>query len=180
MSRLSRGAVLALAATLLVTVALVEGVAARGGGRGGGGISRGGPAARGSFGRQQPARGSRRGNYNARGPAAYGNFYQVESQYWPMEDERQDQRGTESVDDGQGAPERNEDWQEYAEDSDEEYDDYDGGSYDEGVVYWTLPCKPNVIAMGGVTYYTCGSDWFIRAYDQGDVVYTPVPNPTGH
>jgi hypothetical protein len=47
-------------------------------------------------------------------------------------------------------------------------------------VYWTLPCQPNAIALNGVIYYVCNSIWYIRAYSEGDVVYTVVPNPTGH
>jgi hypothetical protein len=47
-------------------------------------------------------------------------------------------------------------------------------------VYWTLPCRPNTIALNGVIYYVCNSIWYIRAYSEGDVVYTVVPNPTGH
>ena len=35
------------------------------------------------------------------------------------------------------------------------------------------------MALGGAVYYVCGSDWYIRAYSDGDVVYTPVPSPTG-
>jgi len=74
---------------------------------------------------------------------------------------------------------RPEDWQEYRDDY---YDDGSyGGDYDEeALVYWTLPCRPNVVAMGGVIYYVCGSAWYTRAYSEGDVVYTVVPNPTGH
>ena len=76
-----------------------------------------------------------------------------------------------------------EDWQEYAEDHYEEddagyYGDYYGE--EEALVYWTLPCQPNVIALGGAIYYVCGSTWYIRAYYDGDVAYTEVPPPTGH
>ena len=37
----------------------------------------------------------------------------------------------------------------------------------------------NIMALGGTIYYVCGSDWYIRAYSDGDVVYTMVPPPTG-
>jgi hypothetical protein len=46
--------------------------------------------------------------------------------------------------------------------------------------YYTLPCTPTVMALGGTVYYVCGSDWYIRAYSDGEVVYTMVPSPTGH
>jgi hypothetical protein len=36
------------------------------------------------------------------------------------------------------------------------------------------------MAMGGAVYYVCGAEWYIRAYSDGDVVYTMVPPPTGH
>jgi len=178
MSRASRRTVIALASTLAV-VAVVEGVAARGGGRAGGGFSRGGPAAAGSFGQNRPASGIDRG-YNARGPAADGNFGADEAQRQERREERQDRR-----------TERREDWQEYAEDHYDDHDDgYDRGDYNaagaalvgaavEEPSYWTLPCAPAVMAMGGTVYYVCGAEWYIRAYRGGDVVYTMVAPPTG-
>lgn len=185
MSRRSR-IVLYCAAATLMTIALVAAdVSARGGGRGGGGggrggggFSRGGPAARGSFGRNQPARGNYRG-YNRRGPAMDGNFGERQDLRQERREERQEGRDDSWQDNEQDVGERRENWQEFVDDH---YDDYDGGEYyyDTGVVYWELPCRPNVIAMGGVTYYTCATTWYIRAYSDGEVVYTEVPNPTGH
>jgi hypothetical protein len=171
------------AAAVLVVVSMADGAAARGGGgRGGAGFSRGGPAARGSFAQNRAAGGMDRGAYNARGPAADGSFGTEhpglgdrQEQRQERREERQDQRA-----------ERREDWQEYAEDHDEYYDDsYYGAPGAEAVgavvepLYYTLPCTPVVMAMGGVVYYVCGSDWYIRAYSDGDVVYTLVPRPTG-
>ena len=176
MSSLRRGLILA-ALSLIVVAAPAADVAARGGGRGGGGgsrggggFSRGGPAARGSFVRNQPVRPVDRRNYNRRGPAADGDFGDRHEQRQDRRDERQDDR-----------QERGDDWQDYVDDDggyyyEEVYEEY----YDEGVVYWELPCQPNVIAMGGVVYYVCGSTWYMRAYSEGEVVYSVVPNPTGH
>jgi hypothetical protein len=170
------------AATFVFVLALAVDVDARGGGRGGGGFAggggfnRAGPAARGSFGRR-PAGGTRRG-YNNRGPAADGRFGERQELRQERRDERQDRREEVWEEIDEQPPEG--DWQEYIEDHYDDQDYYYGTYYDEGVVYWELPCKPNVIAMGGVVYYTCGSTWYVRAYSDGEVVYTVVPNPTGH
>ena len=155
----------------------------RGFSRGGAGFNRGGPAASGSFGQNRPVAGLNRGEYDARGPAANGNLGMQYPNLGERRDERQERR-EERRDERQ--QEHREDWQEYGEDyygGGYYYDDGYYGDYAEGeeaVVYWTLPCTPNVIVMGGVTYYVCSSTWYTRAYSDGDVVYTVVPNPTGH
>jgi hypothetical protein len=125
--------------------------------------------------------------YNARGPAADGNFGALH----PSQGERQEQRQERREERQEQRAERREDWQEYAEDHYDDHDDgYYGGYYGAaGVVaadaalaaplYYTLPCEPVVMALGGAVYYVCGSDWYIRAYSDGDVVYTQVPPPTG-
>lgn len=126
-----------------------------------------------------------RGADNARGPAADGDFgtqhpSQGEGHGQRQErlEERQDRRDARLEEREQNATERREDWQEYAEDHYEDHDDgYYGGDYG---AYWTLPCTPTVMALGGTIYYVCGSDWYIRAYSDGDVAYTMVPPPTGH
>jgi hypothetical protein len=126
-----------------------------------------------------------RGAYNARGPAADGSFgtqlpTQGERQEWRQErrEERQELREERREDWQEPREERREDWQDYAEDHyDDLHDRYYGGYYG---VYWTLPCTPTVMALGGTLYYVCGSDWYTRAYSDGDVVYTMVPSPTGH
>jgi hypothetical protein len=117
-----------------------------------------------------------RGEYNARGPAADGSF----GTQYPSQGERQEQR-QERRDERQDRRDvTREDWQEYADDHYEEHDYGYGGNYyaeEVALVYWTLPCQPNVIAMGGATYYVCGPTWYIRAYYDGDVAYTEVPPP---
>jgi hypothetical protein len=178
MSHASRCAGIVGAATLVV-VALVNGVAARGGGgRGSGGFSRGGPAAWGSLGRNRPAGRMDRG-YNARGPAADGNFgARQESQR-----ERQEQRQERREERQDRRTEHQEDWPEYAADHDERYYESDHGAAGAvavgaaAAVYYTLPCAPVVMAMGGGVYYVCGADWYTRAYSDGEVVYTLVPRP---
>jgi hypothetical protein len=187
MSRPSRGAILSAAVILVFAVVFAESAGARGGGRGGGGrvggglsrgtggFRRGGPAARGSFGQERLERELRRDEWDVRGPAADGSF---EAQYRDQAErqERREERRERWDDNG-------EDWPEYVEGDDEDYggyyyeDDYDEAG---AVTYWELPCKPNIIAMGGATYYTCGATWYIRAYSDGELVYTVVPPPGGN
>ena len=76
-------------------------------------------------------------------------------------------------------PQHREDWQEYIENEVDD-DDY-GGYYDVAPAwYWTLPCRPIVMAIEGVIYYVCDSVWYTHAYIDDNLVYTVVPNPTGH
>ncbi len=118
--------------------------------------------------------------YNVRGPAADGNL----GAQLPNRGERQERRQERRDERQEQREERREDWHDYAEDHYEDHDDYYGGYYggyygaDYGL-YSTLPCTPTVMAMGGTVYYVCGSDWYIRAYSDGEVVYTMVPPPTG-
>jgi hypothetical protein len=121
-----------------------------------------------------------RGEYDTRGPAADGSFGERYPDLGGGQEERQERREERHERRDAVREDRREDWQEYGEDY---YDDgYYGGYYEEEdtLVYWTLPCRANGIAMGGVIYYVCGSTWYTRVYSEGDVVYTVVPNPTGH
>jgi hypothetical protein len=121
-----------------------------------------------------------RGQYDTRGPAADGSFGEQYPDPGGGQEQRQERREERHERRDAVREDRREDWQEYREDY------YDDGSYAEyyeeqdALVYWTLPCRPNTIAMGGVIYYVCGSTWYTRAYSEGDLVYTVVPNPTGH
>jgi hypothetical protein len=50
-----------------------------------------------------------------------------------------------------------------------------------GPTYVTvLPCSPNVVAMGGVSYYGCGGSWYNQAYVNGSVTYVTVSAPPGY
>jgi len=113
--------------------------------------------------------------YNARGPAADGNFGALH----PGQGERQGQRQERREERQDQRTERREDWQEYAEDHYDDHDDDYYGAAAAAPFYWTLPCAPVVMAMGGAVYYVCGAEWYIRVYSDGDVVYTMVPRPTG-
>jgi hypothetical protein len=46
--------------------------------------------------------------------------------------------------------------------------------------YYSLPCTPATVVVGGTTYYQCGSTWYIHAYSGGDVIYTIVNPPPGY
>jgi hypothetical protein len=91
---------------------------------------------------------------------------------------------------------RREDWQDYAEDH---YDDHVGDvdhPYAAAVAvgagaaavatvaaappYWTLPCTPETVVVGGTTYYHCGSAWYVRVYSDGDVSYSMTNPPAGY
>lgn len=169
----------------------------------------GGPAAGGSFGQAGSGRGSYRGGYYPRGPAAYGNLggeaqrravWEAQRQaewdaqrqaQWEANREqryeaRQDRREARQDEDWD---ERRENWEEFVEDRDDGYyyggyfydDDYgDGASELEEGYYWSLPCRPTVMAMRGTTYYVCGADWYERVYLDGEVVFALVPNPNGN
>ena len=40
-----------------------------------------------------------------------------------------------------------------------------------------LPCSPASSLVGGVTYYRCGSTYYVQAYAQGGLLYVPVAPP---
>jgi len=46
--------------------------------------------------------------------------------------------------------------------------------------YASLPCNPNTAVVEGVTYYQCGSSWYVQAYGNAGAIYTPVPPPPGY
>jgi hypothetical protein len=188
MSRRLRRTTLVVAAALAIGMALVEGAAARGGGRGGAGGGRGGGgvAARGSFGQN---RAMYHNAYNARGPAADGDFG------WQQRHERRQERrerrddvpviyyddyydddytggGYDSYDEAPAYDESEPDEGDY----DEGESDYDAGDYG-GDVYDELPCQAAVVVMRDAAYYVCDGVWYTRAYSDGELVYVEVPAP---
>lgn len=191
MSGPSRAAVLCVASILLITALVVE-VAARGGrgggggrgaaGRGGAGYNRGGPAARALFLQNLREAEMDRAEYDALGPAADGELGMEydSAERREQRQERRDERQDRWADGEHDPAERRETLQDYVDDHYDDADDNDYGAYEDPGVYWTLPCTPNSVALGGVIYYVCGSTWYVRAYSEGEIVYTIVPNPTGH
>jgi hypothetical protein len=125
---------------------------------GGGGFSRGGPAAGGGF-SSRPA---------ARQPARQAP------------EDRQDYQDK-----------AREDRQDYLDDEwdDHNHDDYHGGAaFVTGVAvgaaassnYVTsAPCNTTVV-VSGLTYYHCGSTWYSRGNEGGEVVYIIVSPPAGY
>lgn len=43
-----------------------------------------------------------------------------------------------------------------------------------------LSCRSEIIVVGNVTYYRCGSNWFQKAYHEGSVTYVIVTTPSGY
>jgi hypothetical protein len=44
---------------------------------------------------------------------------------------------------------------------------------------YSVPCNTTVI-VGDVTYYNCGSTWYSRGYEGGEVVYIITSAPAGY
>jgi hypothetical protein len=40
-----------------------------------------------------------------------------------------------------------------------------------------LPCNPTVRDISGVTYYLCGTQYYVQAYGGTGPIYMPVPPP---
>lgn len=142
------------------------------GGRGGGGFSRGGPAARGGFSSR---------------PAGKSTASQAPRQQTRREqprdrdrdrDDRQERRDEIREDRQEHREDAREDRQDFIDDERDDY--YDRHHHYGGVAYVTYaPCSTTVI-IGGSTYYHCGSTWYSRGYEGGDVVYIVTSAPAGY
>lgn len=60
---------------------------------------------------------------------------------------------------------------------DNRQDYYGGGG---GVYYAELPCSGSQTYVDGVTYYACGTTYYVQSYSGGSVVYVPSPPPAGY
>jgi hypothetical protein len=40
-----------------------------------------------------------------------------------------------------------------------------------------LPCDPTTVEVQGVTYYQCGTQYYVEAYGGSGPIYMPVPPP---
>jgi hypothetical protein len=179
-----------------------------GGGRGGGGFSRSGPAAGGSFrgsrgsfgGRSSAARPSTR-------PA--GGSFERPSTRPERPSTRPERPSTQPAErPGEGDRDDNrEDRQDWRDDAREDRQDYrdaaryqraeyaeDLYTYDEWAedrwswrvgaalsasTFRSLSCTPTTVVVGSTTYYQCGSSWYNRAYQGGQVTYIVVNPPPG-
>jgi hypothetical protein len=159
-----------------------------------------GPAASGTF----PGRSSGSFAGRADGGLGQGNVGDAGSWEAARQDRQQSlgERRDEARQDWQDyGTNRREDWQDYADEHDDDHvHGYYGGAYypygaavaagaavgaaaSTAIVtppYWTLPCTPATVVVGGTTYYACGSAWYVRAYSGGDVAYTMVNPPPGY
>jgi hypothetical protein len=49
-----------------------------------------------------------------------------------------------------------------------------------GVSYAELPCSRSETYVDGVTYYACGTTYYVQSYSGGSIVYVPSPPPPGY
>ena len=56
--------------------------------------------------------------------------------------------------------------------------DYYGGG--GGAFYAELPCSSSETNVDGVTYYACGTTYYVQSYSGGSVVYVLSPPPPGY
>jgi hypothetical protein len=71
-----------------------------------------------------------------------------------------------------------EDWHTY----DEWYEDrqrWRVGAALSVATFRSLSCTPTTVVVGSTTYYQCGSSWYNRAYQGGQVTYIVVNAPPG-
>jgi len=61
--------------------------------------------------------------------------------------------------------------------ADNRQDYYGGGG---GAYYVELPCSSSETYVDGVTYYACGTTYYVQSYSGGSVVYVPSPPPPGY
>jgi len=143
-------------------------VDARGRG-GGGGFSRGGPAAGGGFSSRAATR--QPTSQRNRDPA-----------------DRQDRRDDVREDRQQHRDDAREDRQDYLDDEWDDHHHYGGVGVVTGVAvgaaastdYVTsAPCSTTEV-VNGSKYYHCGSSWYSRGYEGGEVVYIIVSPPAGY
>jgi len=193
---------------LLVVAAAIGVAAARGGGGGGarGGFNRAGPAAGGSFGQGRRSVGTPGGGFSTRGPAAGGTLgddygrnvgdvgydaRRVERD--AVAQERRQQFGRLGPPDGGNRQDYydNDNRQNYYDGHDDDHVEHPvaaavvvGAAIDAAAAtvpeYWTAPCEPLTVVVGGTTYYQCDSAWYVRAYSGGDVTYIMVNPPAGY
>jgi len=156
---ISRGVICALALLVgSVAVAYARGGGGSVGGGGGGGYARGGAASSGSFSGGAVAAG-RTGNVAGAAEAARAA------------DNRRDtvDRGHLDHPVAAGAV--------AARAVDNRRDYYGGGG---GAVYVELPCSSSETYVDGVTYYACGTTYYVQSYSGGSVVYVLSPPPPGY
>jgi hypothetical protein len=49
-----------------------------------------------------------------------------------------------------------------------------------GTFYAELPCSGSETNIDGITYYACGTTYYVQSYSGGAVVYVPSPPPPGY
>ena len=189
---------------LLLVVAVAIGIAAARGRGGGarGGLNRAGPAAGGSFGQGRRAAGPAGGGFDRRGPAAGGTFgddsgrgvgdvgagaERVDRD--AVAQQRREQFGRLGPPDGGNRQDYYDNRQDYYDGHEDDHDHPIAAAVVVGAAigvaatvpeYWTAPCEPVTVVVGGTTYSQCDTAWSVRAYSGGDVTYIIVNPPAGY
>jgi hypothetical protein len=192
MSFANRKIVLSLLAASVVCLLAVEfAEAGRRGGGGGRAMSRGGPAASGSFqrNRARPQSRPRQGQYD-RGSRYGQGQRQGQWQNQDREGDRQDRfderqqnrqdrfdQRQDQIDERQDfAREVHDDREEYYNDRREWYEDaWRRGSYITVTSWNRMSCSYTTYVTDGITYYECNGVRYERVYRGGEVVYIVVP-----
>ena len=163
------------------------------GGGGGARMSRGGPAASGSFQRNR-ARPSSSGSYRQNRAGTTGGYGgrdysqaqsnrqdrrdQVQDNNQDRYDERQDryEQRQENIQERQDfAKEVHKDREEYYDDRKEWYEDrWRGGTYISVNTWGSWGCSMTPVLIGADTYYECRGTRYRRVYRGGEVVYVVV------
>lgn len=138
-------------------------------GRGSGGHSRGGPASSGGFSsRSSPQRAPSQRTTEHREPS------------------RRQERDKRPEDRRDHRDEVRDDRRDYVDDRWDSHDHRGRRGFATGVAvgaaagtnYVTrLSCEPTIVVDDGVTYYNCGSKWYTRSYNNGEVVYVIATKP---
>jgi hypothetical protein len=146
--------------TVVCALALLVGsvAVAQGRGGGGGGFSRGGAASTGNF---TGGAGTTSRTGNVAGTAAAAK----------AADNRRDTVDRGSIDHPVAAGAV------AARAVDNRRDSYVGGG---GAFYAELPCSSSETNIDGVTYYACGTTYYVQSYSGGSIVYVPSPPPPGY
>ncbi|MGB5623538.1 MAG: hypothetical protein WBN65_13680 [Gammaproteobacteria bacterium] len=172
--------------SLVCFLALDFAEARRGGGGGGGrGMSRGGPAASGSFQRSrvQPQRRSSNRNMNRdvsrqQRPANQDRQNNRQDNLDQRQDNRQDRfdQRQDNLDERQDNREKvYDDRKEYYDDRNEWYEDrWRAGAYLTVASWNRMGCRYNMVVVNGITYYDCDGTRYEQVYRGGQTVYIVV------
>jgi hypothetical protein len=189
-----------------VSFLVADALARGGGGRGGGGFSRSGPAAGGGFSSHSASAGGARAASIQAQPAQRSAARQdLSGDRSETRQARTETRGDTRTSGQEERTERTEARQEGRSERTEyradAWDDHDccwdddrwgyalaGAAVGAAVGYaaatpnyvTALPCAPTVVSVNGASYYQCDSTWYNRTYVSGSLSYVVVDAPPGY